>query len=315
MKKQYLSDISNMSTSFFYTPPNHLPDFFYYPLCIGHFFCNISYKVVRNQYDSFLFLYTKSGNGMVSVGDEQKEQNPGDLCLIDCYLPHSYWATGEWEILWIHVDGGASRSYFDYLADGHYFQILLKDLPFTKSAGAASAAQIQPPSLGTDSAQSLKQTYAQLFEQTWSKLHEAFLKQETLDSPILSLNIQELFTILALAKEERHDLSAADFIDDTLKYIRRHLVEPLTLKQLAARVSLSQFYFSRKFKEKTGYTPYDYILTSRLNLARYYLKSSQETVKSIGYSCGFQSEHSFCTAFKNETGMTPTEFRQSSNNI
>lgn len=291
MNRHDPSGISNTSTVFFYTPPNNLPDFFYYPLCIGHYFSNIPYRVIRNQYDSFLFLYTKSGKGIVSAGDGEKEQHPGDVCLIDCYRPHAYRAAGEWEFLWIHVDGGASRSYFDYLADGHCFQIFLKDLPFAK------------------------RTYGQFFEQTWSRIHESFLKQENLQSPTLSQNIQELFTILALAKEERHEPSAVDFVDDTLKYIRKHLAEPLTLTQLAHRVSLSQFYFSRKFKEKTGYTPYDYILTSRLNLARYYLKSSQESVKTIGYRCGFQSEHSFCTAFKSDTGMTPTQFRKNSDSL
>ena len=74
--------------------------------------------------------------------------------------------------------------------------------------------------------------------------------------------------------------------------------------------SLSPFYFSRCFKQETGYTPYHYIYTSRIHLARFYLKTSEDTVKEIGYRCGFKSEHSFCTAFKNEMGQTPTEFRE-----
>lgn len=101
-----------------------------------------------------------------------------------------------------------------------------------------------------------------------------------------------------------------DFIDDTLQYINRHLTEDLTLERLAKRVSLSPFYFSRRFKQETGYTPYHYIYTSRIHLARFYLKTSEDTVKEIGYRCGFKSEHSFCTAFKNEMGQTPTEFRE-----
>lgn len=282
MNKYHISGISNTSTIFFYTPDNCLPDFFYYPLCIGHYFCNASYKVTRNQYDSFLFLYTKNGKGMISIGNKQTELYPGELCLIDCYHPHAYWAIDEWEFIWIHVDGGNSRAYFDYLTDKHYFKI-----------------------------QAASQSYGLLFEQSWAKIHQAFLEQKALQAPIISQNIQELFTVLALAKETQQNLSHSDFIDDTLKYIRRHLTQPLTLKHLADRVSLSQYYFSRKFKEKTGYTPYDYILTSRLNLARYYLKTSQDSIKTIGYQCGFQSEHSFCTAFKNATGITPTEFRKS----
>ena len=88
------------------------------------------------------------------------------------------------------------------------------------------------------------------------------------------------------------------------------VTEELFLERLAKRVSLSPFYFSRRFKQETGYTPYHYIYTSRIHLARFYLKTSEDTVKEIGYRCGFKSEHSFCTALKNEMGQTPTEFRE-----
>lgn len=88
------------------------------------------------------------------------------------------------------------------------------------------------------------------------------------------------------------------------------VTEELFPERLAKRVSLSPFYFSGRFKQETGYTPYHYIYTSRIHLAQFYLKTSEDTVKEIGYRCGFKSEHSFCTALKNEMGQTPTEFRE-----
>ncbi len=70
------------------------------------------------------------------------------------------------------------------------------------------------------------------------------------------------------------------------------VTEELFPERLAKRVSLSPFYFSRRFKQETGYTPYHYIYTSRIHLAQFYLKTSEDTVKEIGYRCGFKSEHS-----------------------
>ncbi|WP_373212428.1 AraC family transcriptional regulator [Ruminococcus sp. 5_1_39BFAA] len=278
MKHIYMEGISTSSTIFFHTPSNRIPDFFYYPVCIGRYFCNIPYKTDRNRYDSFLLLYTKSGKGLLSVDGQRRELLPGDVCLIDCYRPHIYQALQEWEIMWLHFDGELSRSYFQYLTDKSFFHTSLK----------------QPLS----------------YEKDWNRLYEQFVNHEAMVEPLLSQYISQLLTHLALAKEEGGYKAAPDFIDDTLKYINRHLSSDLPLEFLADRVSLSPFYFSRKFKEETGYSPYQYILTSRINLARFYLKTSKETVKNIGYTCGFKSEHSFCTAFKNETGQTPSEFRR-----
>lgn len=278
MKHFNVEGISTSSTLFFHTPNKSTPDLFYYPVCIGHFFCNVPYQTDRNRYDSFLLLYTRSGKGIVSVNGKSRTLLPGDICLIDCYRPHIYRALQEWEIMWVHFDGGPSRSWFNYLADGDFYHASLK----------------HPLS----------------YEKDWCRLYDLFINHDLMSAPLLSQHISQLLTDLALEKEEDGYKAAPDFIDDTLKYIKRHLSSDLSLEFLASRVSLSPFYFSRKFKEETGYSPYQYILTSRINLARFYLKSSRETVKNIGFSCGFKSEHSFCTAFKNETGMTPGEFRK-----
>lgn len=278
MQHIYTEGISTSSTMFFHTPGNRIPGFFYYPVCIGHYFCNVPYLIDRNRYDSFLLLYTRSGKGSLSVSGHHRELLPGDVCLIDCYQPHIYRALQEWDIMWLHFDGGPSRQYFEYLADKGFFHASLK----------------HPLS----------------YEKDWNRLYQLFINHEPMVEPLLSQYIGQLLTHLALAKEGGGYKAAPDFIDDTLKYINRHLSSDLTLEYLASRVSLSPFYFSRKFKEEIGYSPYQYILTSRINLARFYLKTSGETVKNIGFTCGFKSEHSFCTAFKNETGQTPSEFRR-----
>lgn len=277
MKPVYIEGVSTSSTIFFHTPENHIPDFFYYPLCIGHYFCNVPYKVTRTHYDSFLLLYTKSGKGLVTVDGKEFVQNPGDVCLIDCYHPHVYQALQEWELLWFHFDGGSSRDYFLYLEGSPVFHITLKN-PLN-------------------------------YEKDWFRLYECFLHQEKRPAALLSQYISQLLTLLSLEKEEDAASAAPGLIWDSLTYINRHLHKNLTLEFLASQVSLSPYYFLRKFKEETGYTPYRYILVSRINLAKFYLLTSRDTVKNIGLCCGFKSEHSFCTAFKNETGHTPSEFR------
>ena len=270
--------IYEYSTLFFHTPEKNIPDFFYYPLCVGHYFCIPPYRVNRSRYDSFLILYTKKGKGKVCVNGVTEELFPGDVCILDCYRPHEYFAETDWEILWLHYDGGIAREFFELLTDRTFLKI------------------------------SLEKT--EEFERAWEKIYNHFLYQEIFRPALVSHEISGLLTDILMEKEENTGKKSRDFIDDTLQYINRHLTEELSLECLAKRVSLSPFYFSRRFKQETGYTPYHYIYTSRIHLARFYLKTSEDTVKEIGYRCGFKSEHSFCTAFKNEMGQTPTEFRE-----
>ena len=282
MSHSFNEGVSPNSTIYFHTPMNCIPDFLYYPLCIGHFYCSAGYKVDRTSYDSFLLLYTKRGKGTINAGGITRELHPGEICLLDCYCPHLYQASEVWELEWIHFDGGNSRAFFDYLRDDMPFFYTLLDSP------------------------------AQL-EAIWNRLYETLLKKNNINELLISQDISQILTLLGLSKERREkQKTASDFMDISLKYIHRHLDEDISLNALAARVSLSPFYFTRKFKEETGYTPYRYILISRINLAKFYLKSSRDTLKNIGFSCGCHSEHSFCTTFKKEVGVTPTEYRHRS---
>ena len=242
--------------------------------------CRNNWHIHQAKSGGGQILLCTAGRGYYQEWEKPaRELHPGEICLLDCYCPHLYQTSEVWELEWIHFDGGNSRAFFDYLRDDMPFFYTLLDSP------------------------------AQL-EAIWNRLYETLLKKNNINELLISQDISQILTLLGLSKERREkQKTASDFMDISLKYIHRHLDEDISLNALAARVSLSPFYFTRKFKEETGYTPYRYILISRINLAKFYLKSSRDTVKNIGFSCGFHSEHSFCTTFKKEVGVTPTEYR------
>ena len=122
--------------------------------------------------------------------------------------------------------------------------------------------------------------------------------------------IVNLLTELLVGREEAGPCArSADIIEDSVAYINDHLAQELSLEDLAAQAALSPFYFSRLFKRETGYSPHRYILTARISNAKFLLHSTGDSVKKICFTVGFTSESSFCTAFKKETGLTPSEYR------
>lgn len=101
---------------------------------------------------------------------------------------------------------------------------------------------------------------------------------------------------------ERQLLQVMDYID-------AHLANNIQLSDLAALVELSQFYFSRLFKQSTGVTPYQYVLQQRLERAKQLLKATKFSVMEIAMLCGFSSHSHLGKLFRQHTGVTPKNYR------
>lgn len=95
-----------------------------------------------------------------------------------------------------------------------------------------------------------------------------------------------------------------------LDYMRAHLAQALTLKELADVACFSEYHFARCFKEATGATPYRYVLDLRLAAAAERLAGGRTPVKSVAQAVGFASSRHFSAAFKAWCGKTPLEYRK-----
>lgn len=94
------------------------------------------------------------------------------------------------------------------------------------------------------------------------------------------------------------------------EYIRTHLQEPIKARDVAARVNLSETYFTSYFKERAGVTFRDYLVGERIRLAKRLLLDRNTNIGEIAERTGYQDYRSFTRTFKNETGMTPSEYQR-----
>jgi AraC-like DNA-binding protein len=102
---------------------------------------------------------------------------------------------------------------------------------------------------------------------------------------------------------ERHLLRARDLVDS-------RYAEPLDLRRLAREAHVSPRHFSRSFRRVFGETPYQYLLTRRLERARHLLRTTEMPVAEICLEVGFTSVGSFTTTFRRHVGVSPTTFRK-----
>lgn len=92
-------------------------------------------------------------------------------------------------------------------------------------------------------------------------------------------------------------------------YMEQHYAENITVSRLAELGYVSSSCFNRKFKNKIGITPIEYLIEIRIKHAKTLLKRKNIPMTDIAMRCGFGSSAHFSSCFQKRMGVTPTEYR------
>jgi AraC family transcriptional regulator len=92
-------------------------------------------------------------------------------------------------------------------------------------------------------------------------------------------------------------------------YIEEHLVEDLSLSELAAVAYLSSYHFARLFKASTGFAPHQYVIGRRIERAKLLLSTTNWSLAAIAHAVGFAHESHLALHFKRLTGLLPSSYR------
>lgn len=102
-----------------------------------------------------------------------------------------------------------------------------------------------------------------------------------------------------------------DFIDRAKFHIEKNVLSNLTLDDIAAKSFVSSCYLSRAFKKITGTGFSNYIANRKIAIAKSLLQFSDLKVNTIALELSYQDANYFCRIFKKETGMAPSDYRNS----
>ncbi len=108
--------------------------------------------------------------------------------------------------------------------------------------------------------------------------------------------------------ENRQQVDAVQRMQD---YIKSHLTQAITLKQLSRQAGYSPFHSARMFKELTGRSPFEYMRLLRLTQAALMLRDERTRVLDVALDFVFDSHEGFTRAFSKEFGITPRRYQQS----
>ena len=100
-------------------------------------------------------------------------------------------------------------------------------------------------------------------------------------------------------------------IGRALRIMHADTRQPWTLVSLAREVGMSRAALASRFVQVVGVPPIEYLSKWRLSLAKSALASSEVPLTDIAEMAGYQSVSAFSTAFRRETGLSPTLYMQS----
>ena len=247
----------------------------------GRSFCDGSYHIVRRDSAVCTVEYILDGVGTVRCGDMTSLAEKGQVYLLPPHRDHDYYsdASHPWTKIWVNVGGTLVDS---LLAAYHLSDTLVYDggdtLPLFEEAVALCGS---------------------------GKSTEEILRA---GAPL----VHRLFAALAPASVFLPDADAAVGADAAAlrRHIDAHFAEPLTMDGIASVIYKSRSQSHRLFKAAFSVSPYDYLITRRLDAAKALLADTGLSVKEIASRVGFSDEHYFSALFHRKCGETPRETRE-----
>ncbi len=117
--------------------------------------------------------------------------------------------------------------------------------------------------------------------------------------------------IMLLQKEVEGTTGYSKLIVDIIDYIDKgYSRQDLGVAEIAARFKLTPSYINVLFKDETGSTIKKYISSVRLENAKQMLRQGYDKITNIAERCGYANANYFAKVFREETGMTPLEYRK-----
>ncbi len=95
-----------------------------------------------------------------------------------------------------------------------------------------------------------------------------------------------------------------------IEHIQSHHAGRIEVKRLAEMAHLSISQFDRKFKQRFGMTPLQYITRIRVDAACGQLVKGEKSLSRIAQDSGFYDHSYFTKQFKKLIGMTPKQYRR-----
>lgn len=254
-------------------------DIGYFPDAHGHF---IERKTGSSQY---ILIYCTAGKGWAEIQGKKQIILKNQYIIIEPNTPHRYGSNNQnpWSIYWIHFTGEKSHLFVNYPN---------KKIEIDIATNARYSDRIL------------------LFDEIFYNLEMGYSTDNLEYANICLWHMLGSFRYLSQFRKI-NELNQHDRIQQSIRYMRNHLTEKLSLENIASHVGLSVSQFCALFKKKTSRTPLDYLTHLKIQHASRLLDFSTLRVNEIALQVGYQDPFYFSRTFTKIMGQSPKAYRNS----
>lgn len=249
-----------------------------------------------HYHDCYELYYLYSGERYYFIQDKTYHITGGAFVLINPYE--------------IHQTGNLGNFGFDRMLI-HFNRELLAD--YLKVEPGLNPYQNLEQQIHIISLEPRQQTFVETLLETMETEYKNHNLQET---PCIKLSLLELLLFLNSCRPGIQDEALPEInathktIFEIIGYINNCFSENITLETISEKYYLSPYYFSRMFKELTGFHFVEYLNNVRIKEAKKLLRRKDLTVNDISSLTGFKSNTHFGRVFKTIEGTSPSAFRK-----
>ena len=252
-------------------------DFYLYEL--GRNKCEPLYSYEHFVHNRIILHFIKKGKGILRINNRQYDIHKDQIFLIPENTRAFYQAdkNDPWEYIWFHIGGPK-------------IPLILKE------AGLTPEHPVYTPlscaDIITELAEDILENYTRQYYcvGTLYKICDYMIENSS-------------------AKEEPVIENSLIYVKNVISYIQLKYSEPVKIENIAYSLGLNRSYLTRLFKDATGYSLQEYLLTYRMKMAVKLLADSSQSVARVAANVGYTDTFTFSKAFKRYYGKSPSDYR------
>lgn len=241
------------------------------------------------------FLYISKGYGIVVVDNQHYTARPGRLFIFPPFRLHK-----------VHVDASENNQY-------HRTNMHIEQSAVESALNGFSRQQAQFAALSASNAPT--QVY-DLREQA-DFMETIFRQFDSLDKAGHHSASEVAFLVMQImaflpAQPRLLVPQQSTQASRIMAWVETNYASKFSLDDLARAMGLSRSYTSRIFRQQTGGSIHEYLLTRRIKRSCDLLRSTSSGIEEIASAVGFSEVTYFITCFRKLMQQTPLQYRKAS---
>ena len=235
-----------------------------------------------------ILLYCTDGKGWLQFKKSKVMLEAGQVYLIPTGIPHAYGADTEnpWTIYWFHFLGSHSNE-------------TVKAIMGEEKGKSVKGIQV-----------GFSEKRDSIFKQIAAVFLKGYSAANLLFANLLLQYYLASFVIPEQFLQQPLPALLPNASDKAILFMQQNLSRQITLDNIAQAAHLSVSFFSRKFKQDTGYAPIEYFNYLRIQQACQLLHFSELRINEVASKIGIDDPFYFSRLFKQQMGISPVAYRK-----